>query len=135
MHATVKWAEGLQFIGESGSGHPVVLDSPDNNKGISPMEMLLLGVGGCSAFDVIMILEKTRQKMLDCRVEVDGERTEEPPRVFTKINMKFIVSGHALNEDQVNRAIELSATKYCGASIMMEAAGAEVKRSCEIIQL
>ena len=92
MHATVKWAEGLQFIGESGSGHPVVLDSPDNNKGISPMEMLLLGVGGCSAFDVIMILEKPRQKMLDCRVEVDGERTEEPPRVFTKINMKFIVN-------------------------------------------
>ena len=67
MHATVKWAEGLQFIGESGSGHPVVLDSPDNNKGISPMEMLLLGVGECSAFDVIMILEKPRQKMLDCR--------------------------------------------------------------------
>ena len=79
------------------------------------MEMLLLGVGGCSAFDVIMILEKTRQKVLDCRVKVDGERTEESPRVFTKINMKFIVSGHALNEDQVNRAIELSATKYCGA--------------------
>ena len=99
------------------------------------MEMLLLGVGGCSAFDVIMILEKARQKVVGCRVEVDGERTEEPPRVFTKINMKFIVSGHALNEDQVNRAIELSATKYCGASIMMEAAGAEVKRSCEIIQL
>jgi putative redox protein len=99
------------------------------------MEMLLLGVGGCSAFDVIMILEKPRQKMLDCRVEVDGERTEEPPRVFTKINMKFIVNGHALNEDQVNRAIELSATKYCGASTMMEAAGSEVKRSCEIIQL
>ena len=99
------------------------------------MEMLLLGVGGCSAFDVIMILEKTRQKVIDCRVEVDGERTEEPPRVFTKINMKFIVSGHTLNEDQVNRTIELSATKYCRASIMMEAAGAEVKRSCEIIQL
>ena len=135
MKTNIKWLEEMQFVGQSGSGHSVVLDSPDNGMGVSPMEMLLMGLGGCTSFDVVSILKKAHQKIEDCRVEVDADRAEEPPRVFTRIRIKYTVSGYELNENQVHRAIELSRTKFCGASIMMEKSGAQMKHSVEIIQL
>ena len=136
MHATVKWVDGAQFIGESGSGHSVVMDGPPDhggrNLGVRPMEMLLLGLGGCSSFDVMSILTKARQAVTDCRVELEAERAEGIPSPFTKIHMQFIVTGKDLKETQVKRAVELSATKYCSASIMLEAAGVEITHSYEI---
>lgn len=139
MQATVKWVDGAMFVGESGSGHSVVMDGPADhggrNMGVRPMEMLLLGLGGCSTFDVISILEKSRQKISDCRVEIEAERADAVPAVFTRIHLKFKVSGYNLKDAQVKRAVELSATKYCSASIMMEAAGVEVSHSYEVIEL
>ncbi len=136
MHATVKWVDGAQFIGESGSGHSVVMDGPPDhggrNLGVRPMEMLLLGLGGCSSFDVMSILTKARQAITDCRVELEAERAEGVPSPFTKIHMQFIVTGKDLKEPQVKRAVELSATKYCSASIMLEAGGVEITHSYEI---
>lgn len=136
MHATVKWVDGAQFIGESGSGHSVVMDGPPDhggrNLGVRPMEMLLLGLGGCSSFDVVSILSKARQVVTDCRVELEAERAEGVPSPFTKIHMQFIVTGKDLKEAQVKRAVELSATKYCSASIMLEAGGVEITHGYEI---
>lgn len=138
MRATVKWVDGAMFLGESGSGHSVVMDGPvdhgGRNMGVRPMEMLLLGMGGCASFDVMSILQKARQKVQGCRVELEAERAEGVPSPFTKIKMNFIVTGVALKEVQVKRAVELSATKYCSASIMMEAAGVEVSHGYEIIE-
>ena len=139
MKATVKWVDNAMFLGESGSGHSVVMDGPESaggrNMGIRPMEMLLLGMGGCASFDVISILQKARQNVVDCRAELDAERADAVPAVFTKIAIRFIVSGHNLKEKQVQRAVELSAEKYCSASIMMEAAGVEISHSYEIVEL
>lgn len=136
MHATVKWVDGAQFIGESGSGHSIVMDGPPDhggrNLGVRPMEMLLLGLGGCSSFDVMSILTKARQAVTDCRVELEAERAEGVPSPFTKIHMQFIVTGKDLKEAQVKRAVELSATKYCSASIMLEAAGVVITHSYAI---
>lgn len=136
MHATVKWVDGAQFIGESGSGHSIVMDGPPDhggrNLGVRPMEMLLLGLGGCSTFDVMSILTKARQAVTDCRVELEAERAEGVPSPFTKIHMQFIVTGKELKDTQVKRAVELSATKYCSASIMLEAGGVEITHSYEI---
>jgi len=138
MQATVKWVDGAMFLGESGSGHSVVMDGPEDhggrNMGVRPMEMLLLGMGGCASFDVMSILKKARQKVVDCRVEMEAVRAEGVPSPFTKIRMNFIVSGQGLKEAQVKRAVELSATKYCSASIMMEAAGVEVSHSYKMIE-
>lgn len=137
MQATVKWVDGAQFLGESGSGHSVVMDGPEDhggrNTGIRPMEMLLLGLGGCSSFDVISILKKTRQPVTDCRVEISAERADAVPAVFTKIHLHFVVSGRDLKEKQVARAVELSATKYCSASIMLEGAGVAISHDYEIL--
>ncbi len=127
------------FLGESGSGHAVVMDGPPElggrNMGIRPMEMLVLGMGGCATFDVLGILQKSRQQVDTCKVEVEAERADAVPAVFTKIHLKFIVSGRKLKEAQVKRAVSLSAEKYCSASIMMEAAGVDVSHSYEIIEL
>ena len=137
MQATVTWLDGRAFVGESGSGHAVVMDgAPDaggRNIGIRPMEMLLIGVGGCSAFDVVSILEKARQKVTDCRVELQAERADAIPAVFTKIHLQFKVSGTDLNVQQVERAVKLSADKYCSASIMLRAAGVEVTHGFDIV--
>ncbi len=137
MKATVKWIDGVSFSGESGSGHTVVMDGPPDhggkNAGVRPMEMLLLGLGGCASFDVISILEKSRQKVDHCHVELDAERVDAVPAVFTKITMKFVVTGSDLKESQVARAVSLSAEKYCSASIMLEKAGVEILHSYEII--
>lgn len=136
MHATVRWQEAAQFVGESGGGHSVIMDGPPDhggrNAGVRPMEMLLLGLGGCSAFDVMNILSKSRQEVSDCWVELKAERAEAVPAVFTRIDLHFVVVGQNLKEKQVARAVELSATKYCSASIMLEAAGVEIKHSYEI---
>ena len=139
MKVTVKWVDEMCFLGESGSGHGVVMDGPaekgGRNLGPRPMEMLLMGMGACSSVDVVGILKKSRQAIRDCRVEIEAERADETPAVFTKIHLKFIVSGKALKEVQVERAVALSAEKYCSASIMMQAAGAEVTHSYEIVEV
>lgn len=123
MKARIKWVEEMTFVGESGSGHTVVIDGPPElggrNLGIRPMELLLQGLGGCTAFDVMLILKKARQPVSDCVVEIDAERAETEPKVFTRIHIHFIVSGDGLSEKQVERAISLSADKYCSASIML----------------
>lgn len=123
MKARIKWAQDAMFIGESGSGHAVVMDGPEEsggrNLGVRPMEMMLLGMGGCTAFDVVHILKKSRQAVTDCVAELDAERADTDPKVFTKIHVHFVITGKNLAEKQVQRAVELSAEKYCSASIML----------------
>jgi putative redox protein len=123
MKARIKWVEDLMFIGETGSGHVVVIDGPPDlggrNLGPRPMELILQGLGGCTAIDVIHILKKARQNVSDCVIELSAERAETDPKVFTRIHIHFIVSGKELSEKQVERAIALSAEKYCSASIML----------------
>ena len=123
MKARVKWVEKRTFLGESGSGHSVVMDgAPDaggRDLGIRPMETLLLGMGGCTAFDVVHILEKARETVIDCELEIEADRAEEDPKVFTQIKIRYIVSGKNLSRDKVQRAVDLSAEKYCSASIML----------------
>jgi putative redox protein len=123
MHVRVKWIEGVAFLGESETGHAVVLDgAPENggrNIGMRPMEMLLIGMGGCTSFDVVTILKKARQPIVDCVAEIEAERADEVPKVFTKIHVHFVITGNNLSETQVERAVKLSAEKYCSASIML----------------
>ena len=113
----------MSFVGESGSGHSVVMDgAPEaggRDLGVRPMEMLLLGLGGCAAFDVVSILQKSRQDLVDCEVLIESERSEEIPKVFTRIHMLFVVGGRNLNEAKVEKAVSLSADKYCSASEML----------------
>lgn len=139
MEATIKWVDNAMFLGESGSGHSVVMDGPADhggrNMGVRPMEMLLIGMGGCASFDVMSILKKSRQDVLDCRAELSAERADTVPAIFTKIHLHFVVSGKNLKEKQVAKAVELSATKYCSASIMMEAAGVEVTHAYELVEV
>jgi putative redox protein len=124
------------FLGESGSGHSVVMDgAPDQggrNIGARPMEMILLGLGGCASFDVMTMLQKGRQQVSDCRVEISAQRVDAVPAVFSSIHLEFVLSGSNLKESQVKRAVELSAEKYCSASIMLEAAGVEISHSYRI---
>jgi putative redox protein len=135
MQARVKLIEGVAMLGESGSGHGVVMDGPPEfggrNLGVRPMEMLLLGMGGCTQFDVLMILRRGRQDVTDCVVELEAERAESDPKVFTRIHAHFIVTGRELDRRRVERAIELSAEKYCSASIMLGAT-AEITHDVEI---
>ena len=126
------------FVGESGSGHCVVMDGPEEyggrNVGIRPMEMLLIGMGGCASFDVVSILKKSRQAVSGCEALLDAERADAVPAVFTAINIHFVISGHNLKDKQVKRAVELSAEKYCSASIMLGKGGVYMSHSYEIIQ-
>ncbi|MEO1946477.1 MAG: OsmC family protein [Methylophilaceae bacterium] len=123
MKVRVKWIEDVAFMGESETGHAVVLDgAPENggrNIGMRPMEMLLIGMGGCTSFDVVTILKKSRQSVVDCLADITAERHDEIPKVFTKIHVHFVITGDNLNEKQVARAVELSAEKYCSAPIML----------------
>lgn len=123
MECTVRWHEGMSFIAETGSGHLVAMDgAPEaggRNLAPRPMEMLLAGAGGCTCFDVVMILRKSRQHIADCTVKISAERATEDPKVFTRIDMHFTVTGQGLKPDAVDRAIRLSAEKYCSASIML----------------
>ena len=128
----------MTFVGESGSGHSVVMDGAaeagGRNLGIRPMEMLLLGLGGCTAFDVVSILKKSRQNLVDCEIEIEAERATEVPKVFTRIHLHFIVSGKDLDAARVGKAIELSADKYCSASRMLEKTAA-ITHDYEIVNL
>jgi putative redox protein len=139
MKARIKWTEGAMFVGEAGSGHCVVMDGPADgggrNLGVRPMEMLLLGTGACSAYDVVHILRKGRHDITDCIAEVAAERAAEEPKVFTRIHIHFIVTGRGLNPAVVGRAVALSAEKYCSASIMMARAGVEVSHDYEIVDV
>jgi putative redox protein len=123
MKARIKWVQDVMFVGESGSGHSVVMDgAPDaggRNLGVRPMEMLLLGLGGCSAFDVMLILKRGREVVTDCVVDIDAERAATDPKVFTKIVMHYTVTGQALDAKKVERAVQLSAEKYCSASAII----------------
>ena len=135
MKSKVKWLDNMCFVGESASGHSVVMDGPPEfggqNLGIRPMEMLILGLGGCSSFDVMMILNKSRQNVDHCEVELDYDRASENPKVYTRIHMHFIVTGRGLNPARVEKAINLSAEKYCSASVML-AKTAEITHDFEI---
>ncbi len=139
MKATVTWLDGVKFQGTSDSGHTVIMDGPPDhgglNQGMRPMELLLLGVGGCASFDVVHILRKARQAVTHCEAKIEAERVDAVPAVFSKIHLHFIVSGENLKLEQVKKAVELSAEKYCSGSIMMKAAGVDVTHSYEIVAL
>jgi putative redox protein len=123
MKARIKWVEQVSFLGETESGHAVLMDGPADgggrNLGPRPMEMVLLGTGGCTTYDVIHILKKSRQQVTDCVVEIQADRANEDPKIFTRIHFHFVVTGKELKPEQVERAIKLSAEKYCSASIML----------------
>ena len=123
MKTTVKWIDGMMMVGESASGHAIVMDGPEemggNNLGVRPMEMLLLGMGGCTTVDVVSTLKKMRENVSNCRVEISAERADEHPKVFTDIHMHFVIEGENLNEKKIAKAVSLSADKYCSASIML----------------
>ena len=123
METQLKWAGNAAFIGTASSGHTVVMDGPaeggGRNLGPRPMEMLILGMGACSTYDVVSILKKSRQEITDCEIKITSQRADSHPKVFTDIQLHFIVSGKDLKEKQVERAIKLSAEKYCSASIML----------------
>jgi putative redox protein len=138
MKARIKWKDGASFLAKSGSGHSVLMDGPPEaggiNSGPRPMEMLLMGTGGCAAFDVVLILKKSRQEIRGCEVEIEAERASQEPKVFTRIHFHFILAGKELNPKQVERAINLSAEKYCSASIMLGKT-AELTHDFEIIEV
>ncbi len=136
MKAIVDWTGNASFKVTSGSGHSVQIDGPPDhggeNLGPRPMEMLLMGLGGCSSFDVMSILKKSRQDVTACHAELEAERADTVPAVFTRIHLHFVVTGNKLKESLVKRAVSLSAEKYCSASIMLEKAGVEISHSYEI---
>ncbi|MEA3153157.1 MAG: putative redox protein [Betaproteobacteria bacterium] len=123
MKVRIKWLEGVAFVAESESGHAFVMDgAPDGggrNLGPRPMETVLMGTGGCTAYDVVHILRKSRAPITDCVVDIDAQRAAEDPKVFTRIHFHFVVTGKGLKAQQVERAVHLSAEKYCSASIML----------------
>ena len=131
MEARVKWVEDLSFVGESSSGHQIMMDGNSGDKAPSPMEMVLIAAGGGSAIDVVSILRKGRHQVTDCEVKLTSERREEAPRLFTDINLHFIVSGKELTDKIVERAVQLSAEKYCSVSLMLGKA-ANITHSFEI---
>lgn len=139
MQATIKWVDGVRFLAESGSGHSIITEGPESqggrNTGVRPMEMMLMGLGGCTSFDVMNILTKSRQQVVDCEATLDAQRSDEVPAVFTRIHVHFKVSGHKLKEASVARAVSLSAEKFCSASIMLERGGVEITHSHEVIDL
>ena len=138
MKARVKWVEDVQFVGESGTQHSIIMDGPEElggrGTGMRPMELLLLGLGGCTSFDVVEMLKKSRQNIVNCVVEIDGQRSESIPKVFTDIHVHFIITGTNVKEAQVKRAINLSSEKYCSASLMLEKS-ANITHDYEIIDL
>ncbi|PIE07327.1 MAG: osmotically inducible protein C [Rhodobacterales bacterium] len=136
MEARVRWVEDRTFVGASGSGHKIVFGAPSDNgpkPGPSPMELVLIGTGGCSAYDVVSILEKGREPVDSVEVALDADRAGTDPKVFTRIHMQFTVRGRGVNPAKVARAIELSVGKYCSASAMM-AKSAEVTHGFEVVE-
>lgn len=137
MECVVRWGEGMSFIAETGSGHIVAMDGAPEGGGRNlaprPMEMVLLGTGGCTAYDVVLILKRGRQDITGCEARLQAERAEADPKVFTKINFHFVVTGKGLKPETVERAIKLSAEKYCSASIMLGKT-AEITHTWEIVE-
>ena len=137
MKVTVKWTGGVSFAGETETGHTINMDGPPDsggqNLGARPMEVVLTGMGGCTAFDVVHILRKARQDVVDCVALIEAERAAQEPKVFTRIHIHFVVTGRNVDPRHVERAIELSATKYCSASIML-AKTATITHDFEIIE-
>lgn len=135
MKCSVTWIDNARMIGESGSGHSVVMDGPEDfggrNIGIRPMEMLLIGMGGCMSFDVVSILKKSRQNIQRCEAKITAERANDHPKVFTKINVHFVVTGQ-VDENKLKKAIDLSHEKYCSATIMLGET-ADITHSFEVI--
>jgi putative redox protein len=136
MEVKVQWIQEVQFKGISSSGHEVMMDGPPshggNEAGFRPMELLLVSLGGCSSFDVVSMLKKGRQPVEACVVDIKAERADAVPAVFTAIHLHFTVTGTGLNEKQVERAVQLSAEKYCSASIMLGKAGVQMTHSFEV---
>ena len=136
MKAMVQWQSEVCFLARSETGHQLLLDGPEEaggqNKGPRPMELVLMELGGCASYDVVSILKKARQKVLDCKVELSADRAEATPAVFTKIQLHFVIQGEGISEQHVARAVQLSAEKYCSASKMLEAGGVEITHSFEI---
>ena len=139
MKAHIKWVDGAMFLGESGSGHTIVMDGPEEaggrNMGVRPMETVLIGLGGCASYDVVSILKKGRQDIRDVQTVLEAERADAEPKVFTRIHVHFVVTGKQLKEAQVKRAVELSAEKYCAASIMLGRGGVESPHDYEIVEV
>ena len=137
MECTVRWHEGMSFVAETGSGHLVCMDgAPDGggrNLAPRPMELLLAGTGGCTAYDIVLILKRGRHAVSGCEVKLTAERAESDPKVFTRINMHFVVRGSGLKQEAVERAVNLSAEKYCSASIMLGKT-AEITHSFEVVE-
>ncbi|MCH2110451.1 MAG: OsmC family protein [Polyangiaceae bacterium] len=137
MKAKIAWKRDVCFSAESGSGHNLTMDGPPNsggkNQGPRPMEMILMGMGGCAAYDVVHILGRGRVPVSDCVAQLEAERSPDVPSVFTKIRLHFVVSGPALPDNKVSRAVKLSAEKYCSASIMLQRGGVEVEHSYEVV--
>jgi len=138
MKAYIKWIEDRNFLGESDSGHAVVMGSKGGKTGVAiaptPMELILMGLGGCTSYDVVHILERGREAVTDCALEIDAERADEDPKVFTKIHLHFVVTGRNLNAAKVERAIALSAEKYCSASAMLSRSVA-ITHDFEVIEV
>ena len=138
MKVAVNWSGGMAFEGHSDSDHKVMMDAGEAvggmNRGARPMEMLLLGLGGCTSIDVMLMLNKSKQDVTDCRVEIEAERDDDIPAVFTKIHVHFVVSGRNIKSNRVERAIKLSADKYCSASVMLGKT-AEITHDFEIVEV
>ena len=135
MKASVNWTGNRNFLGRSGTGHavPMSASAAEDSEGASPMEMLLIGLGGCSSYDVVNILEKMREPIEDCSVEIEAERAKEAPRVFTHIHMRFVVTGKGLDPEKVQKAVNMSAEKYCSASVMLSKS-AEISHDIEVLE-
>ena len=137
MKARIKWVENACLIGEADSGHGIVIDGAaeigGRNLGVRPMEMMLMGLGGCAAMDILHILKKKRQNITDCVIEVEGQRRDEYPQVFTEIHVHFIITGHDLKDNHVKQAVDLSAEKYCSVSAMLGKT-AKISHDYEIVE-
>ena len=138
MKTRIEWVDNAMFIGETESNHSIVMDGPEasggRNMGPRPMEMMLTGLGGCTSFDVVNILKKSRQQVSGCVAEISAERAHETPAVFTDIHIHFVVKGKNLKESQVKKALSLSAEKYCSASIMLARGGVNITHDFEILE-
>lgn len=138
MRAEIQWHDKVHFTATADSGHAILLDGPPDaggeNRGCRPMELVLMGLGGCSSFDVVSILTKARQNIVDCLTVVEAERAEDVPHVFTRIHLHFKVTGHGLDANKVARAVSLSADKYCSASIMLQRGGVEISHGYEVLE-
>ena len=134
MQVSTSWDGDVRFKGKTESGFDLIIDG-EQKQGPRPLEMMLLGVAGCSSYDVVGILKKSRQDIVDCVAQVSAERADTVPSVFTKIHIKFTVTGRKIKDSHVERAVRLSADEYCSASIMLKAAGVEISHSYEIVEV